>query len=137
MTSYLLDTDILSNLLRRAPSPSLLRRIALTPPREQATSSVTLGELYYGARRLGGAGDALVGRIDATLLPNLAVLPFDVRAARRYGELRAELEQAGTPIGDADMRIAAIATVNNMTVVTANIRHFGRVAGLAVENWLE
>ncbi|HEX5141847.1 MAG TPA: PIN domain-containing protein [Dehalococcoidia bacterium] len=133
---YLFDTDILSNLLRRAPSPSLLRRMALTPVDDQATSSITLGELYYGARRLAGGGDSLVGRIEATLLPNLAVLPFDSPAARHYGELRAELEHAGTPIGDADMRIAAIARANDLTVVTNNTRHFERVAGLPVENWL-
>ena len=75
-------------------------------------------------------------RIDEMLLPNLALLPFDVIAARRYGELRAELERAGTPIGDADMRIAAIASVNGLTIVTANVGHFQRVAGLSVENWL-
>jgi predicted nucleic acid-binding protein len=78
---YLFDTDILSNLLRRAPSPSLLRRLALTPVEEQATSSITLGELYYGARRLAGGGDLLVGRIESTLLPNLAVL--QCRVGRR------------------------------------------------------
>ena len=133
---YLFDTDILSNLLRRAPSPSLLRRLALTPVTEQATSSITLGELYYGARRLGDGGETLVDRIDSTLLPNLTVLSFDAHAARHYGEIRANLERAGTPIGDADMRIAAIARVNDLTVVTANIRHFQRVADLSIENWL-
>jgi len=133
---YLFDTDVLSNLLRRAPSHALLRRLALTPVAEQATSSITLGELYYGARRLAAGGESLVERIDSALLPNLAVLPFDVQAARRYGELRAELERAGTPIGDADMRIAAIARTHGLTVVTANARHFQRVAGLPVENWL-
>jgi predicted nucleic acid-binding protein len=134
--TYLFDTDILSNLLRRAPSPSLVRRLALTPVTEQATSSITLGELYYGARRLGDGGETLVGRIDSTLLPNLTVLSFDARAARHYGEMRADLERAGTPIGDADMRIAAIARANDLTVVTANVRHFQRVAGLSIENWL-
>jgi tRNA(fMet)-specific endonuclease VapC len=133
---YLFDTDILSNLLRRAPSPSLLRRMALTPVDDQATSSITLGELYYGARRLADGGDSLVGRIETMLLPNLAVLAFDSSAARHYGELRADLERAGTPIGDADMRIAAIARARGLTVVTNNTRHFERVAGLPVENWL-
>ncbi len=133
---YLFDTDILSNLLRRAPSPSLLRRLALTPVEEQTTSSITVGELYYGARRLAGGGENLVSRIESALLPNLLVLPFDVSAAQHYGHLRAELERAGTPIGDADMRIAAIARANDLTVVTANLRHFQRVAGLPVENWL-
>ncbi len=133
---YLFDTDILSNLLRRAPSPSLLRRLALTPAEDQATSSITLGELYYGARRLADGSETLGGRIDSTLLPNLAVLPFDALAARHYGDLRASLELAGTSIGDADMRIAAIARANDLTVVTANMRHFQHVAGLPVENWL-
>jgi tRNA(fMet)-specific endonuclease VapC len=134
---YLLDTDILSNLLRPLPSPLLVRRIALTPVEDQTTSSVNLGELYYGARRLGAAGERLLARIESLLLPNLLVLPFDAEAARQYGELRAELEKAGTPIGDADTRIAAIARTNGLTVVTANIRHFQRVDGLPVENWLD
>lgn len=134
---YLLDTNVLSDLFRRSPSPSLLRRLAMTAVEDQATSSITLGELYYGARRLAAGAETLVERIDSTLLPNLRVLPFDLQAARHYGELRAALEQAGTPIGDADTRIAAIATAHNLTVVTANTRHFGRVPGLPVENWLE
>ena len=134
---YLFDTDILSNLLRRSPSPALLRRIALTPVEDQATSSITLGELYYGARRLAENGATLLGRIESMLLPNLSVLPFDRASARHYGELRAELESAGTPIGDADVRIAAIARAHGLTVVTANVRHFERVAGLPVENWLD
>lgn len=133
---YLFDTDILSNLLRRAPSPILIRRIALTPVEDQATSSVTLGELYYGARRLGGDGLTLLDRIESRLLPNLEVLAFDLAASKHYGDLRAELERLGTPIGDSDTRIAAIAKANDLTVVTANVRHFERVSGLPVENWL-
>lgn len=133
---FLFDTDILSNLVRRAPSPSLLRRLALTPVEQQATSSITVGELYYGARRLADGGDTLIARIDSALLTNLAVVPFDVGAARAYGELRADLERAGTPVGDADMRIAAIAKANDLTVVTANLRHFERISGLSVQNWL-
>ena len=135
--TYLLDTDTLSNLLRRAPSPELLRKLASVPPDEQSTSSITLGELIYGAHRLGERAAELVGRIEETLLPNLAVLPFDALAARRYGELRAELERRGMPIGDADMRIAAIALANAVVVVTGNVRHFELVPGLSVENWLE
>ncbi|MEZ4494512.1 MAG: PIN domain-containing protein [Dehalococcoidia bacterium] len=135
--TYLLDTDILSNLFRRSPSPSVLRRLALTPVDEQATSSINLGELYYGARRLAAGGDELVERINSTLLPNLRVFHFDLSAARVYGELRAGLERAGTPIGDADTRIAAIALAQDLTVVTANTRHFARVPALTVENWKE
>lgn len=63
------------------------------------------------------------------------MLPFDADAAYQYGELRAELKRRGTPIGDADTRIASIALVRDLTVITSNVRHFQRVPGLAVENW--
>jgi len=134
---YLLDTDTLSQLLRRAPSPVLLRRIALTLPDDQATTSITLGELLYGAQRLGDRGTPLAERIERELLSNLAVLPFDRAAARAYSSIRVDLERRGTPIGDADMRIAAIAHARGLVVVTHNMRHFARVPALAVEDWLD
>jgi predicted nucleic acid-binding protein len=134
---YLLDTDILSNLLRRAPSTALVTKLASIPPEQQFTSSITLGELVYGAYRLQERVGALLQRLDETLLPNLPILPFDASAGRRYGEVRAELERRGTPIGDADLRIASIALTRDLTVVTANVRHFQKVPGLAVENWLD
>ena len=133
---YLLDTDTLSNLLRPSPSPHLVQQLALTPQDEQATSTITAGELYFGAWRRRPGGSNLLERIEATLA-NTTVLAFDTGAARVYGELRAELERLGTPIGDADTRIAAIALVHDLTVVTANVRHFERVPGLPVENWLQ
>ena len=133
---YLLDTDILSNLLKRAPSPTLISKLASIPAEYLFTSSVTLGELVYGAYRLGPRGLALLGQIDRLLLPGRPVLPFDATAARHYGESRAELERRGTPIGDADLRIGAIALARRFTVVTGNVRHLQRVPGLVVENWL-
>ena len=134
---YLLDTDILSNLLRGSPSPALITKLATVPPEQQVTSSITLGELVYGAYRLEDRAGVLLQRLDETLLPNLPVIPFDASAARRYGETRAELERRGTPIGDADLRIASIALDRDLTVVTGNVRHFEKVPGLPVENWLE
>ena len=133
---YLLDTDILSNLLGRAPSTALIAKLASVPPERQFTSSITLGELVYGAWRVPERTAVLIERLDATLLPNLPVLPFDARAARRYGELRAHLERQRTPRGDADLRIASIALTRDLTLVTANVRHFQRTPGLRVENWL-
>ena len=67
----------------------------------------------------------------------MPLLPFDESAAEEYGRLRAYLEAQGTPIGHPDTQIAAIALANDLTVVTGNVRHFQRVPGLAVENWLE
>lgn len=134
---YLLDTDILSNLMKRTPPGALVAKVAHVPPEQQFTSSITFGELVYGAHRLRERTAMLMGRIDETLLSNLFILSFDAAAARRYGELRAELERLGTPIGDADMRIAAVALSNDLKVVTGNERHFRRVPGLEIENWLE
>ena len=134
---YLLDTDVLVNLLRRSPSPSLIAKLASVPPEQQFTSSVTLGELIYGAHRLREQTTILIQRLSEVLLPNLPVLPFDASAARCYGEIRAEMERQGTPLGDGDLRIAAIALDRGLTVVTGNIRHFRRVPNLTVENWME
>ncbi|MBI4286593.1 MAG: PIN domain-containing protein [Chloroflexi bacterium] len=133
---YLLDTDILSNLMRRTPSISLIARLASVPPEEQSTSAITLSELFYGAYRLAASSRMLLERLEKILLPNLAVVPFDTAAALKYGEIRAGLERHGILIGDADMRIAAIALARGLTVITGNIHHFRKVPGLLVENWL-
>ena len=134
---YLLDTDILSNLAKRTPSTALIAKLASVPPDDQFTSSITLGELLYGAYRLPTHTSLFLERIEGALLPNLPVLPFDAAAARRYGELRADLERQGTPIGEADLRIGAIALSRGLTVVTGNVRHFQRIPDLPVENWLQ
>lgn len=134
---YLLDTDILSNLMKRSPLSALVAKVAQVPPEQQFTSSITLEELFYGAHRLKERTAILMQKIEDALLPNLPVLSFDAAAARRCGELRAKLERMGTPIGDADMRIAAIALSHDLKVVTGNERHFQRVSELQIENWLE
>ena len=134
---YLLDTDILSNLLKRVPSVTLIVKLASVPAEQQFTSSITLGELLYGAYRLPTRKSSLLEKLEKTLLPNLPILPFDVAAARQYGEMRAKLERNGIVLGDADIRIGAIALSRGLTVVTGNIQHFQRIPGLSVENWLE
>ena len=134
---YLLDTDILSNLMKRSPSSALVAKVVRVPPEQQFTSSITLGELVYGAHRMRERTAILMERMEIVLLPNLPVLAFDSAAARCYGEIRAELERLDTPIGDADIRIAAIALSRGLRVVTGNERHFRRVPKLEIENWLE
>ena len=131
---YLLDSDTLSELVKRTPRQAFLERFLTTPRDDKATSSITVGELLFGAHRRSGRVDVLAS-IERELL-DLPVLPFDDAGARVYGPLRAHLERQGTPIGDADTRIAAIALSRDMVVVTGNVRHFERVPGLAIENWL-
>lgn len=133
---YLLDSDILINLIRRAPSTMLITKLASVPPEQQFTSSITLGELVYGAYKLQARTDELLQQLEESLLPNLPVLPFDSAAAQHYGEVRAKLERLGMPLGDADLRIGCIALARGFTMVTGNVRHFQRIPGLTVENWI-
>ena len=116
------------------PSIGLQAMIQSVPASNQFTSSITLGELTFGARKKGSV--KLFEKIQQIVTTNLPVLSFDSNAAIRYGEVRATLEGQGTPIGDADIRIASIALVRGLTVVSGNIKHFQRVPGLSVENWL-
>jgi tRNA(fMet)-specific endonuclease VapC len=134
---YLLDTDILLNLMKRAPPATLVVRLASVPAEEQFTSTIALGELMYGARRLREGTETLLERLEKILLPNLSVLPFDADAARRYGELRAGLEVEGVSMGDAALRMAAIALAHGLTLATGNAQRYQRIPGLSVENWLE
>lgn len=133
---YLLDTDTLSALTKPSPSPALLMRIASTAPEDRTTSSVTLAELLFGAYRTGQRSAEYLARIRGAL-PATPFVPFDDPAAEEYGRLRAYLEERGVPIGHEDTQIAAIALANDLAVVTGNVRHFERVPGLTVENWLE
>ena len=133
MTGYLLDTNILSDLMRRPAGPAA-RRLAEVGEDGVATSVVVAAELRYGAARLGSP--RLTARVEA-LLRELPVLAFEPPADARYGALRAALEAAGTSIGGNDMLIAAHALASGRTMVTANRRAFDRVEHLPVENWLE
>lgn len=133
---YLLDTDILVRLLRGQPTNALLAQMRRTPRTLQFVSSVSAGELWYGAYKMERRVPSEPARVE-TLLNAFEILPFEGKAAQIYGEVRLFLERQGNQIGDADTRIAAIALSRGLTVVTGNVRHFHLVPSLAVENWLE
>lgn len=135
--TYLLDTDILSDRMKPRPSATLAARLAVVPSGDIATSSITLGELLFGALRNASARLDLVEKIETFISQPLPILPFDEPAARQYGRVRAELERRGTPLADPDLRIACIALAQGLAVVTGNVRHFAKVPGLRVENWFE
>jgi tRNA(fMet)-specific endonuclease VapC len=134
---FVFDTDVISELMRRRSSEALVSRVAATPRHRQFTTSITVGEIVYGAYRNRDQTEILMTRFETMILPNLTVLPFEEGSARVYGRLKAELWRRGDVIGDEDMQIAAIALERDFTVVTANVRHFDLVPGLPVENWFE
>lgn len=131
---YCFDTDVLSHVLRRDPPLALIRKLATVPPDQQFTTAITAGELLYGAARRGSA--SLADRVRELISTAVAVLPFNMAAAETYGALRSELEAAGKRLDEPDLRIASIALAGGFTLVTGNVRHFGRVPGLRVENWV-
>lgn len=133
---YLLDTNIVSYFLRDA-SAALSQRILDSSPDILAISAISAGELRYGLSKLPPSRRAteLTQRLKAVLTA-IAVLPLPADAAQHYGHTRAQLEAAGTPIGNNDLWIAAHALALNMTLVTNNVGEFQRVQGLRVENWL-
>lgn len=132
---FLFDTDTLSQILKPAPSPNLLIRLAGVPPEQQFTTAITVGEMLYGAHR-SQRRDRLLRQLEERVWPNVQILPFDYASGETYGQIRAELERSGFPLAEPDLRIAAITLTRNFTVVTGNVRHFSRVPGLHVENWI-
>jgi tRNA(fMet)-specific endonuclease VapC len=132
LTRYLLDTNIVSALLR-APQGRIVDHIRRVGPSQVCTSIIVAAELRYGAAKRGSP--RLSAHLEA-ILAAMDVLPFQSPADRTYGRLRLHLEQLGRPIGGNDLLIAAQAVSLGHTVVTDNEREFGRVPGLSCENWL-
>ena len=132
MTLYMLDTNIISDLMRY-PQGKAAKRIAKVGEDNICTSIIVAAELRYGCAR--SRSKRLLKAVE-DLLGEISVLPFDVPADADYGGIREELEAAGTPIGGNDLLIAAHARAIGATIVTANTAEFKRIRGLNVENWL-
>lgn len=129
---WMLDTNVLSELIRQPQGP-MTRRIAAVSPSVICTSIIVACELRFGARRKGTP--SLQARVEA-LLEAMVVLPLDPPAECHYADIRFALERAGTPIGSHDLLIAAHARSQELTLVTHNLREFTRVPGLRVEDWI-
>ena len=128
---FLLDTDSVSYALRG--QGRVAEEIRRHRPSDLCVSAVTLAELRFGAekrrsRRLQRLIDAFVG--------DVAVAPFDSEAADRFGKVAAALASKGAPIGVLDTMIAAHALRLGLTLVTHNLKHFRRVRGLRVSDWV-
>jgi tRNA(fMet)-specific endonuclease VapC len=129
---YLLDTSICVFIIRKK-SPIALQRLQQHPIGEVGISTITLAELRYGADKSQNPPKNHAALL-AFVAP-LEVVDFDALAAERYGNIRADLEKRGLPIGALDTLIAAHAQSLGLTVVTNNVGEFTRVSGLAVEDW--
>jgi tRNA(fMet)-specific endonuclease VapC len=133
---YLLDTNILSEVLKKRPNPHLIERLKKNPRSSQYTSCICVLELRYGSRRRQDH-ELFWQCIRAELLSRVTVLGVSENMAVLAGDLLALLERRGEQVGLPDALIAATALEAGFTVVTANTRHFRRIPNLKIENWLE
>lgn len=129
---YLLDTNIISNLIRQ-PDGAVVRKIAEVGEDSICTSIIVAAELRYGAEKSGSK--PLSERVEL-LLSALEILPLAPPADRLYAVIRNQLAGLGTPIGPNDLLIAAHALAADLTLVSANTREFKRIPSLRIENWL-
>lgn len=129
--TYLVDSDTCSAYLRnqRKVTARFLQYAARI-----AVSAVTAGELFAWAGRSGVSPQRAAGV--ERLLAGLPILPVDEGVARRFGEVRSQLLDAGRPAPGLDLMIAATALHHSVTLVTHDVRDFTNVPGLTVVDWL-
>ena len=133
MTRYLLDTNIVSDLVRN-PQGRAAEQIRRVGEAQVCTSIIVAAELRYGATKRGSP--RLARQLEA-VLGVLDVLPFTAPADTVYGGIRTRLEEIGRPTGGNDLLIAAQTLALGYTIVTDNEAEFARIGGLLRENWLQ
>jgi tRNA(fMet)-specific endonuclease VapC len=131
---FMLDTDTCIFLMRRA-SQKLETKVQSVPLQNQVMSAVTFAELSYGVQASVSAKRKQNQATLDSLALHLAVLDWPQDAAKFYAEIRFDLKKRGAQLGAADLMIAAHAKSLGAVVVTNNVKDFGRVKGLEVENW--
>ncbi len=133
MLKYMLDTNIVIYVIKRRPLEVL--DIFNANAGRMCISSITLAELLHGAEKSTMVSHNLKRVED--FVSRLEVLPYGDNAAAHYGNIRADLEKKGTPIGVNDLHIAGHARSESLILVSNNMREFIRVDGLRLENWIE
>lgn len=132
MLTYMLDTNICIYVMKNYPISIKDRFNALAD--QLCISSITLGELHYGVEKSARRAENLAAITQ--FVARLDVLPFGDKAAVHYGQVRAELEKAGTPCGAHDMQIGGHARSEGLIVVTNNLQEFRRMPGVRSEDWI-
>jgi predicted nucleic acid-binding protein len=134
MAQYLLDTHVLSELLKKKPETAVVRSLNLIPVKDLYTSSICVMELRRGSRRRPDS-ERLWERIERQLLVRVQILAFGEREALLAGDIQADLEGSDNPVGTEDALIAATALAHGLIVATRNTAHFSRIRTLRVINW--
>ena len=130
---WMLDTDTCIAIIKK--HPIALKKLRGKSIGQVGISSITLGELAFGAEKSSRPEDARAA-LDEFLLA-LEVAPFDEHAAKSYGAVRGSLARRGKPIGPLDTLIGSHAHVMDVVLVTHNTREFAQIEGLRLEDWIE
>ena len=129
---YLLDSNVCIQYLNQR-SEKIIQRLQDLSDIDIVVCSIVKAELFYGAMRTHNTAKTLQKQQE--FLNRFISLKFDDECAVIYGEIRSKLAAKGTPIGNNDLHIAAIAIANNLTLITHNTREFSRIDNLKLENW--
>jgi tRNA(fMet)-specific endonuclease VapC len=132
--TYLLDTDICIYIIK-SRFVGLVKKLRRVGIENVGISAITVAELEYGVSNSDRSGESRA-KLYEFMVP-FTFVDFDLNAARQYGKIRKELKDLGQPIGPLDTMIAAIAMARGKTLVTNNVKEFGKVPGLKTENWIE
>ena len=131
-----LDANIISAVMRG--EPQVLSRLQQLQRNEVLLPQPAIAEVLYGLARLPRSKRRIqLVRAFEQLTSTLPRAPWSDDVSERFGTLKAALDARGTRIEDFDVAIAAHALAEGATLITANTRHFSRIPGLDVENWLE
>ena len=132
---YVLDTTAFSAVMRR--DVGLLKLLRSYRPVDIATVPPVVAEIQFGIKRLVSSSKKclLLKSERDRLLSVIEVLPWHPESSENYGEIKANLERRGKPIDDFDIAIAAIAMSHKCGVITANLKHFGRIKNLEIKSW--
>ena len=128
---YLLDTDICIYWLKG--KTTVRDRVNKVDWTDIAICVITVSELYFGAYNSRKIETNLIAA--ETFIQSLTVLSLSNDTLKKFGELKAQLRQAGKPVADFDLLIASVALTENLILVTNNTRHYQRIPGLKLDNW--
>ena len=131
---FMLDTDTCIFLMR-GDFQILADKVQSVPLQQQVMSAVTFAELTYGVQASAVAKRKQNQAVLDSLALHLAILDWPQDAAKHYAEIRADLKKRGAQIGAADLMISSHSRAIGAVIVTNNVKDFGRVKGLQVENW--
>ena len=128
-----LETDFLIALIRKDEKAIAKLRELVEKGERLTTTPINASELFKGAYKSKNVDENL--KIVRGILGRLTLLEFNITASDIYGQISAELERRGEPIGEMDTLIASIALAHNERILTRNVKHYSRIRGLEIETW--